>query len=107
MQFSDPIVNESPTLRMFTYKDKDKKILHTKPKKNTSLKKMKQYVDDKEKNKNLITQMCVLMSLLFKQFEITMNLVRMLENQTGSIVNSTCKDLSSLTRIVVENLNRK
>jgi len=106
--------NESPTLRMFNYKDKDKETLPTKTKKITSLKKMKQSndidLDDLEKKKNLISQMCLLMPLLFKQFESTSNIVSMLENQTGSLANTThniAKNMASLAKIVAENLNRK
>ncbi len=98
----------------FNYKDKDKETLPTKTKKITSLKKMKQSndidLDDLEKNKNLITQICVLMPLLFKQFESTLNIVSMLENQTGSLANTThniVKNMASLAKIVAENLNRK
>jgi hypothetical protein len=67
-------------------------------------------LDDLEKNKNLITQICVLMPLLFKQFESTLNIVSMLENQTGSLANTThniVKNMASLAKIVAENLNRK
>ncbi len=50
------------------------------------------------------------MPLLFKQFESTSNIVSMLENQTGSLANTThniAKNMASLAKIVAENLNRK